>query len=59
MTDAVFVMALIPIFNLVIYPLFDMMGLFKKPLQRMALGSVLMSFAYVLAGMLELQLQVN
>ncbi|CAL8070265.1 unnamed protein product [Orchesella dallaii] len=51
------ILAFIPIFDQLIYPAFAKIGLLKKPLQRLTVGGVLAGIAFVVSGILELQLE--
>lgn len=50
------VVCCIPLFNLVIYPALEKIGI-KKPLQKLTLGMVLCGAAFVVSGFLELSLE--
>ncbi|CAG7715932.1 unnamed protein product [Allacma fusca] len=51
------VLILIPIFDRIVYPLLGKCGLFKKPLQRLTLGGVFAGIAFIISGVVELELQ--
>jgi solute carrier family 15 oligopeptide transporter 1 len=53
--NSVLILILLPIFNYVIYPLFGKCGLLKSPLQRMGVGGFLAVIAFVITGVLELE----
>merc|ERR1719278_1130990 len=51
------ILALIPLFDQLIYPMFAKMNLLTKPLQRIAVGGVLTAFAFFVSGFLELKIE--
>lgn len=51
------IIAFIPLFNYVVYPLLDKCRLLRKPLQKMTVGGILAALSFVLAGLIELQLE--
>ena len=51
------IFALVPVFESVIYPCFKKCGLLT-PLQRIGVGGLLAAFAFVLSGIVELNLEV-
>jgi hypothetical protein len=52
----VLVLALIPVFDQVIYPLLGKVGILKKPLQRLTVGGIFAAIAFIVSGIVELQL---
>lgn len=52
--NAVFIILLIPVFEGIIYPLVKK----PRPLKRMAIGMILGALAFVIAGMVQLKIQV-
>lgn len=52
------ILALVPVFESLIYPLFAKCGLLT-PLQRMGAGGVLAAIAFIFSGFLELTLEVH
>lgn len=57
--NPVFILIFIPLFEGVIYPLLDKCNVPKRPLQRMAGGMTLAAIAFVLAGFLQLKIDVR
>ena len=55
--NPIFILLFIPLFEIIIYPLFAKLHLFRKPLQRMAGGLSFTVLAYVVAGFVELRVQ--
>lgn len=55
--NPIFILLFIPLFELILYPLFAKLHLFRKPLQRMAGGLSVTALAYVVAGVVELKVQ--
>src|SRR3989442_1616979 len=53
------ILLLLPLFEAVLYPAFNKAGLLTRPLQKMATGGVLAAVAFIISGVLELQLQVG
>ncbi|XP_063241004.1 peptide transporter family 1 isoform X2 [Bacillus rossius redtenbacheri] len=51
------VLALIPLFETAIYPLFARCRLLHRPLQRMVVGGVLAAVAFAISAVVELQLE--
>lgn len=51
------ILFLIPLFETVIYPLLAKCNLLTRPLQKMSAGGLLTALAFVVSGLLELQLQ--
>ncbi|XP_040569789.1 peptide transporter family 1 isoform X2 [Lepeophtheirus salmonis] len=54
--NAFFVLFLIPVFNKLIYPVFDRCGILTKPLSKIACGGMFLALAFVIAGILEIVL---
>jgi len=55
--NAFMILFLIPVFDRIIYPLTDKCGLLKKPLQRIIVGMFGVALAFVVSGILELELR--
>ena len=55
--NAIFVMLLIPFVQKVLYPVAGFFGLLKRPLQKMAVGGMLASCAFFVAGKMIQQLK--
>lgn len=55
--NPILILLFIPIFETIIYPLFGMCHLLKRPLQRMVIGMVLAGLSFVVAGFIELKVQ--
>lgn len=55
--NSLLILALVPLFESCIYPAFTKCGLLT-PLQRMGCGGLLAALAFVISGILELQLEV-
>lgn len=56
--NSVFGVIMIPVFEKVLYPLLSCVGI-KTSLQKIVLGAVFAAVAFILAGVLELQLENN
>ncbi|ODM93509.1 Solute carrier family 15 member 1 [Orchesella cincta] len=54
--NPILVLAFIPLFDRVIYPLLAKVGLLKKPLQRLAVGLFFAGVSFVVSGIIELTL---
>ncbi|CAL8109757.1 unnamed protein product [Orchesella dallaii] len=54
--NPILVLAFIPVFDKVIYPLLAKVGLLKKPLQRLAVGLFFAGVSFVVSGIVELLL---
>ena len=54
--NPILILALIPIFDKIIYPLLGKCGLLTKPLQRMVLGLYISAGAFVLAGLVQIKI---
>ena len=52
------ILAFIPLFEYVVYPVLGKFGLLKTPLQRIVAGGVLAGLSFVVSGLLELALEV-
>ena len=57
--NPVFILIMVPVFDIVIYPLFSKCGLLKKQLQRMSIGLIFAIIAFLIAGGLEWQMQLK
>jgi dipeptide/tripeptide permease len=55
--NSILVIGLIPVFNWIVYPLFDKCNLFKKQLQRMAAGMILGGVAFAATALVENSIQ--
>jgi len=51
------ILTLIPFFQIVIYPTLAKVGLLKRPLQRMGVGGMLTSVSFIIAAIVEMQLE--
>lgn len=51
------VLALIPMFEIFIYPSFNKCGLITKPIQRMTVGGLIASLAFVSTALIEFRIQ--
>ena len=52
------ILLLVPLFESVVYPAFSKCNLFT-PLQRMTTGGILAGVAFIISGVIELQLEVT
>lgn len=50
------ILVFIPLYDVVFYPLLDKIGI-RRPLQKLTLGGILAGVAFVISGILELQLE--
>ncbi|XP_034242567.1 peptide transporter family 1-like isoform X2 [Thrips palmi] len=57
--NPILIMILLPLFESVIYPALEKMHLLRKPLQRIATGGLLGAVAFIISGVLQLQLEPN
>ncbi|XP_023320404.1 peptide transporter family 2 isoform X2 [Eurytemora carolleeae] len=57
--NPVLILLLIPLFDVVIYPLLGKCNLLKTPLQRIVTGCFLVAVAFIVSGILELQLKTT
>lgn len=57
--NPIFIVALVPLFDFVIYPLFSKFNLLNTQLQRMAIGLVFAIVAFCIAAVLESQMQAR
>ncbi|CAG7826433.1 unnamed protein product, partial [Allacma fusca] len=55
--NPILVMILIPVFDRVIYPFLAKCNIMKKPLQRMVVGGTFVAIAFIVSGIVELQLE--
>ena len=55
--NPILTLTLIPIFNYIVYPALGRCGILKTPLQRIVTGCLLCGLAFVISGVLELQLK--
>ena len=51
------ILALIPLFDQLIYPMFAKINFLKKPLQRIAVGGILTACSFFVSGFLELKIE--
>ncbi|RZF47986.1 hypothetical protein LSTR_LSTR002052 [Laodelphax striatellus] len=51
------VLSMIPLFEGIIYPIFNKMNALNKPLQKMVVGGMLISVSFVISGVIELKLE--
>lgn len=56
MINPFLILFLIPLFETVVYPFLERFGL-RRPLQKMAVGGFITAFAFVLAGILQFQIE--
>ncbi|CAG7723351.1 unnamed protein product [Allacma fusca] len=54
--NPVLILAMIPVFDQGVYPLLAKVGILKKPLQRLTVGGVFAAIAFIISGLVELQL---
>jgi len=54
----VLILALIPLFDQLVYPIFNKIGIIRTPLQKMTAGGVLAAAAFGISALLELKLEV-
>lgn len=52
------ILAFIPLFDTVIYPLLNKCKALRTPLQRLTVGGLLAAVAFILSALVELQLEV-
>jgi len=55
--NPILVLIMLPLFDRVVYPVFNKFGMLKKPLQRMCAGGFLTAASFFISGFLELQMQ--
>ncbi|XP_034255978.1 peptide transporter family 1 isoform X2 [Thrips palmi] len=53
------ILLFLPLFEGVVYPALNKARLLTRPLQKMATGGVIAAIAFIMSGLLELQLQTN
>ncbi|KAJ4436486.1 hypothetical protein ANN_16517 [Periplaneta americana] len=53
------ILAFIPLFETVMYPLLAKCNLLKRPLQRLCVGGVLAAIAFIISAVVELQLEAR
>jgi len=53
------ILIFIPLFDNLIYPLLAKCNLLKKPLQRLTVGGILAGIAFIISGVVELELEVT
>ena len=58
LVNALMILALLPIFESFVYPTFKKCGLPLTLIQRMSIGCFLLSGAFIMSGIVELQLEV-
>ena len=52
------ILLFIPLFDNLLYPLLAKCNFLKKPLQRLTVGGILAGVAFIISGVLELELEV-
>ncbi|KAL5489048.1 hypothetical protein EMCRGX_G018094 [Ephydatia muelleri] len=57
--NPILILAFIPIFQFVVYPLFNKCHLLRRPLQRMVVGMGIAGLAFVVAGFVELKIEAD
>jgi dipeptide/tripeptide permease len=57
--NPILLLASIPLFQLVIYPLFNKCNLLTTPIQKMTTGGLLAALTFVLSALIEFQIQAN
>lgn len=57
--NPILIMILLPLFDSVLYPALAKVNILKKPLQRLATGGLLGAVAFIISGVLQLQLEPN
>ncbi len=55
--NAAFILIFIPIFDRIIYPVFGKFNMLKTPLQKIVSGGMLMAVSFVVAALIEIQLE--
>ncbi|KAL0280096.1 UNVERIFIED_CONTAM: hypothetical protein PYX00_001486 [Menopon gallinae] len=55
--NPVLILAFIPIFESVVYPVFGKFGLLKRPLQRITVGGLLAAASFGISALVEMQLE--
>ncbi|XP_064389399.1 solute carrier family 15 member 2-like isoform X2 [Halichondria panicea] len=55
--NPVLILVFIPIFEIVVYPLFGKCRLLKRPLQRMVVGMAIAGLAFIVAGVVQISVQ--
>ncbi|XP_047116108.1 solute carrier family 15 member 1-like [Schistocerca piceifrons] len=55
--NSLLILCFIPLFEIIVYPLFSKCNLLKKPLQRLGVGGVVGALSFVIAAVVELQLE--
>ncbi|XP_049962067.1 solute carrier family 15 member 1-like [Schistocerca serialis cubense] len=55
--NSLLILCFIPLFEIIVYPLFSKCNLLKKPLQRLGVGGVVAALSFVIAAVVELQLE--
>lgn len=56
--NPIFILMFIPIFDLFFYPLLAKIGV-RRPLQKMAIGGFLAALAFMISGILDIQIERN
>ena len=57
--NPIFIVAMIPLFEYIIYPIFKKFNFCTRPLQRMSLGGLLAALSFVCAAFLEMHIEEN
>ena len=55
--NPIFIIILVPLFDFVVYPLFSKINIFKRQLQRMAVGLIFACISFGIAAILESKMQ--
>ena len=56
-SQMILTLLMLPMFNKIIYPLCAKCNILKKPLQKISVGAIICGVAFLVSGLLELQLQ--
>lgn len=57
--NPIFILALIPFYDFIVYPLATRCGIPNKPLQRIAVGMLLTVLSYVIAGFVQISIDTH
>lgn len=58
MINPFLILAFIPLYELAFYPLLSLIGI-RRPLQKLTLGGIFAGIAFVVSGLVELELEVS
>lgn len=58
MLNPFLILVLIPLYDVAFYPALSLIGI-RRPLQKLTLGGILAGVAFIISGVVELQLEVN